>query len=80
MSTSSPRIRNPWSWVPTSYLAEGIPFAMVIWVAGTMFKDLGHSDGEMTLAKGEVALKNNSLFIKPISSTLKNLNEENQIN
>ena len=30
-------------------------------------------DGEMTLAKGEVALKNNSLFIKPISSTLKNL-------
>lgn len=31
-------------------------------------------DGEMTLAKGEVALKNNSLFIKPISSTLKNLN------
>lgn len=31
-------------------------------------------DGEMTLAKGEVALKNNWLFIKPISSTLKNLN------
>lgn len=30
-------------------------------------------DGEMTLVKGEVALKNNSLFIKPISSTLKNL-------
>ena len=33
------------SWVPSAYFAEGIPFAMVIWVAGTMFKDLGHSDG-----------------------------------
>ena len=32
------------SWVPTAYLAEGIPFAMVIWVAGTLFKDLGRSD------------------------------------
>lgn len=36
-------------WVPSSYLAEGIPFAMVIWVAGTMFKDLGHSDSEITV-------------------------------
>lgn len=56
MSTSSTRIRNPWSWVPTSYLAEGIPFAMVIWVAGTMFKDLGHSDGEITLATASIGI------------------------
>ena len=42
-------VRNPLWWVPSSYLAEGIPFAMVIWVAGTMFKDLGHSDTEITL-------------------------------
>ena len=38
MSSPAP-VRNPWSWVPTSYLSEGIPFAMVIWVAGTMFKE-----------------------------------------
>ena len=25
------------------------PFAMVIWVAGTMFKDLGHTDGQISL-------------------------------
>jgi uncharacterized protein YhdP len=30
-------------------------------------------DGEMTTAKGDVRLKNNSLFIKPLESTLKNL-------
>lgn len=56
MSTPSPRIRNPWAWVPSSYLAEGIPFAMVIWVAGTMFKDLGHSDGEITLATASIGI------------------------
>ena len=43
------RIRHPVLWVPTAYLAEGIPFAMVTWAAATMFKDLGHSDGEITV-------------------------------
>jgi PAT family beta-lactamase induction signal transducer AmpG len=42
--------------VPTAYLAEGIPFAMVIWVAGTMFKDLGHSDGEITLGTASIGI------------------------
>ena len=31
-------------------------------------------DGELVHAKGDVALKNNSLFIKPLDSTLHNLN------
>lgn len=53
---SSGRVRPPWAWVPTAYLAEGIPFAMVIWVAGTMFKDLGHSDGQITLATASIGL------------------------
>jgi MFS transporter, PAT family, beta-lactamase induction signal transducer AmpG len=53
---SESRVRHPLAWVPTAYLAEGIPFAMVIWVAGTMFKDLGHSDGEITLATASVGL------------------------
>lgn len=46
----------PWRWVPSLYVAMGIPFAMVIWVAGTLFKDLGHSDTEIALATGSVAL------------------------
>lgn len=43
-------------WVPTAYLAEGIPFAMVIWVAGTMFKDLGRSDAEITVGTASIGL------------------------
>jgi len=56
--TTSPAasLRNPWAWVPTSYLSEGIPFAMVIWVAGTMFKDLGHTDGQITLATASIGI------------------------
>jgi PAT family beta-lactamase induction signal transducer AmpG len=29
---------------------------MVIWVAGTMFKDLGHSDGQITLATASIGI------------------------
>ncbi len=47
---------NPVRWVFTAYFAEGIPFAMVIWVAGTMFKDLGHSDSEITIATASVGI------------------------
>jgi MFS transporter, PAT family, beta-lactamase induction signal transducer AmpG len=56
MTTTPSRARHPLWWVPTSYFAEGIPFAMVIWVAGTMFKDLGHSDGEITLATASIGI------------------------
>src|SRR4051795_10812193 len=56
MTSAKPAVRNPWIWVPTSYFSEGIPFAMVIWVAGTMLKDLGHSDGQITLATASIGL------------------------
>ncbi len=48
--------RHPITWVPTSYLAEGIPFAMVVWVSGTMFKNLGHSDTEIALVTGSIGI------------------------
>jgi len=56
MSSSPARVRNPWSWVPSSYLSEGIPFALVIWVSGTMYKDLGHSDSQITLATASIGI------------------------
>jgi len=56
MSSETAPVKHPGAWVPTSYLAEGIPFAMVIWVAGTMFKDLGHSDSEITVATASVGI------------------------
>ena len=42
--------------MPTAYFAEGIPFAMVIWVTGTMFKDLGHSDARITIATATIGI------------------------
>jgi PAT family beta-lactamase induction signal transducer AmpG len=47
---------HPGAWVPTAYLAEGIPFAMVIWAAGTMFKDLGRSDTEITVGTASIGI------------------------
>jgi len=55
MSATS-RSQHPGLWVPTAYLAEGIPFAMAIWVSGTMFKDLGHSDTEIALVTGSIGI------------------------
>ena len=56
MSHSTIRTRNPWSWVPSGYFAEGIPYVMITWVAATMFKDLGHSDTEITFWVGNITL------------------------
>lgn len=56
MSSDPARSRNPLTWVPSAYLAEGIPFAMVIWVSGTMFKDLGHADGDITVALASIGI------------------------
>ena len=48
--------RNPWSWVPTGYFAEGMPYVMITWVAATMFKYLGHDNTEITLWVGNITL------------------------
>jgi MFS transporter, PAT family, beta-lactamase induction signal transducer AmpG len=50
------KVAHPLLWVPSLYVAMGIPFSIVIWVAGTMFKDLGHSDTEIALATGSVGI------------------------
>jgi PAT family beta-lactamase induction signal transducer AmpG len=54
--SASSRDPHPATWLPSAYLAEGIPFAMVIWVAGTMFKDLGHSDSQITLSTASIGI------------------------
>ncbi|MGH8854869.1 MAG: MFS transporter [Telluria sp.] len=36
-----PTIRHPLAWVPTLYLAQGLPFYAVALVAGLMFKSMG---------------------------------------
>jgi len=36
----SPR-RSPWSWIPSLYFAEGIPYIIVMFVASDMYKTMG---------------------------------------
>jgi len=56
MSQNTASTRSPWSWVPTGYFAEGLPYVMITWVAATMFKNLGHSDTEITFWVGNLTL------------------------
>ncbi|MDO5321546.1 MAG: MFS transporter [Bacteroidia bacterium] len=39
--------RNPWTWVPTLYLLEGLPYAIVNTVALAVFKDMGVDNGTL---------------------------------
>lgn len=54
--TNPKKTFHPVLWVITNFIAMGIPFSMVIWVTGTLFKDLGHSDTEITVATGSVGV------------------------
>lgn len=39
---------NPWSWVPSLYFAEGLPYAAVIFTALVMYKRMGLNNAEIT--------------------------------
>ena len=41
--------RNPWAWIPSLYLAEGLPFVVVMYVSVIMYKRLGISNTEIAL-------------------------------
>ena len=41
--------RLPWSWIPSLYFAEGIPYVVVMTVAVAMFKRLGVGNTEIAL-------------------------------
>jgi MFS transporter, PAT family, beta-lactamase induction signal transducer AmpG len=41
--------RNPWSWVPTLYFAEGLPYVIVMTVSVIMYKRLGISNTDIAL-------------------------------
>jgi PAT family beta-lactamase induction signal transducer AmpG len=41
--------RNPWAWVPSLYLAEGLPYVMVMSVSVVMYKKLGISNTDIAL-------------------------------
>ena len=39
---------NPWSWVPTLYFAEGLPYVAVMTISLILYKQLGLSNAEIT--------------------------------
>lgn len=40
--------RNPWSWIPTLYFAEGLPYVAVMTISLVLYKQLGLSNAEIT--------------------------------
>ncbi|NOZ40720.1 MAG: AmpG family muropeptide MFS transporter [Planctomycetes bacterium] len=49
-STESPKpSRNHWTWIPSLYFAEGLPYVMVMIVSVIMYKNLGVSNTKIAL-------------------------------
>ena len=57
--------RNPWAWIPTLYIAEGLPNVVVMTVAVVMYMQLGLSDTDIALYTGWLGLP---WVIKPLWS------------
>ncbi len=56
--------KHPAFWVPTLYLAMGIPFNIVMsGTAARMYKSLGYSDGQITVALGSIGI---AWSVKPL--------------
>ncbi len=41
--SNKPTYRNPWAWVPTLYLYQGIPYSIVMTTSGLIYKTMGIS-------------------------------------
>ncbi len=48
-SAGQARRRNPWTWIPSLYFAEGLPYVVVMTVSVIMYKRLGISNAEIAL-------------------------------
>jgi MFS transporter, PAT family, beta-lactamase induction signal transducer AmpG len=59
--------RNPWSWVPSLYFAQGIPYVVVMTVSVVMYKRLGISNTDIALYTSWLYLP---WVVKPLWSPL----------
>lgn len=57
--------RNPWAWIPTLYMAEGLPNVIVTSVAVVLYMQMGLTDAEIGLYTGWLGLP---WIIKPFWS------------
>ncbi|MFA9391053.1 MAG: MFS transporter [Prolixibacteraceae bacterium] len=44
--------QSPWSWVPSLYFAQGLPYVLVITVSTVIYKNLGLTNAQITLYTG----------------------------
>lgn len=58
---------SPWSWIPSLYLGEALPFSAVMLISVIMFKEMGLTDGQITVYTGWLGLP---WVIKPIWSPI----------
>lgn len=56
---------SPWTWVPSLYFAEGLPYVIVMTLSVTMYKRMGISNAEVALYTGWLNLP---WVIKPLWS------------
>lgn len=59
--------RSPWSWVPTLYFTEGLPYFIVNTISVVILKDLGTSNGKLAIMTSLLALP---WLFKPLWSPL----------
>ena len=64
------RSRGPWSWIPTLYLAEGLPYVVVMTVSVIMYKGFGLSNTDIALYTSWLYLP---WVIKPLWSPIVDL-------
>ena len=61
---------SPWSWVPSLYLAEGLPYALTMSVSVVLFKNLGVANPAITFWVGWLGLP---WVLKPLWSPVVDL-------
>ena len=44
--------RNPWAWIPTLYIAEGLPYVAVMTISVILYKRMGISNTDISLYTG----------------------------
>jgi PAT family beta-lactamase induction signal transducer AmpG len=49
MNEPRPRPSSPWAWIPTLYVAEGLPYVVVMTVSVIMYKGFGISNTDIAL-------------------------------
>lgn len=70
MGASKQKQPSPWSWIPTLYFAQGIPYVVVMLVSVIMYKRLGISNTDIALYTSWLYLP---WVIKPLWSPIVDL-------